>query len=137
MKMKKDLLVWLVVLVIMMCTLSTSIFVVDNGIATGTSNSGFNQKVTALQADQEVKFNGTTIEYFSSTGSSGWNVQVDEVSCGPAEIIGHTVTVALWSAEGVPSGTIDSEIEPGDRVAVYGLYMDDDYVTLSESEQYQ
>jgi parallel beta-helix repeat protein len=134
--MKTDVLVWLVVLAIMMCTLSTSIFVVDTRIATGTSNSGFNEKVTALQADQEVRFNGTAVEYFSSTGSSGWNVQVEAVSSGPAEIIGHTVTVALWSVAGVPSGTIDPAIEPGDKVAVYGLYMDDDYVTLSESEAY-
>jgi parallel beta-helix repeat protein len=134
--MKTDLLVWLLVLAIMMCTLSPSIFVVDNGIATGTGNSGFSEKVTALQADQEVRFNGTAIEYFSSTGSSGWNVQVDELISGPSEIIGHTVTVALWSVAGVPSGTMDPGIEPGDRVAVYGLYMDDDYVTLSESEAY-
>lgn len=134
--MKKEVLVWLVLLAIIVCALTASIFVVDNGIATGTSNSGFSEKVPALQADQEVRFNGTAIEYFSSTGSSGWNVQVDELISGPPEIIGHTVTVALWSAAGVPSGTIDPAIEPGDKVEVYGLYMDDDYVTLSESEQY-
>ena len=137
--MRKDItrvLSCLAIVVIVMCILSTSILVLNNRIATGRGNSGFNQKVSALQADQEVRFNGTAVEYFSSTGSSGWNVQVEEVSSGPSEIKSHTVTVALWSAAGVPSGTIDPEIEPGDRVAVYGLYMDDDYVTLSESEQY-
>jgi hypothetical protein len=38
--MKKDVLVWLVVLAIMMCTLSTSIFVLNKGIATVSGNSG-------------------------------------------------------------------------------------------------
>lgn len=79
----------------MMCTLSTSIFVLNKGIATvsGNSYSGFNQKVTALQTDQEVKFNGTAIEYFSSTGTCSWNVRVDAIVSGPSELQGHTVTV--------------------------------------------
>jgi hypothetical protein len=138
--MNKDVLVWLAVLAIMMCTLSTSIFVLNKGIATvsGNSYSGFNQKVTALQADQEVKFDGTAIEYFSSTGTCSWNVRVDTIISGPSGLQGHTVTVALWSGGSgeFPSGSMDPEIEPGNSVGVYGLYVDDDYVTLSGSEEY-
>ena len=138
--MNKDVLVWLVVLAIMMCTLSTSTFVLDKGIATvsGNSYSGFNQKVTALQTDQEVKFNGTAIEYFSSTGTCSWKVRVDTIISGPSGLQGHTVTVALWSGDSgeFPSGSMDPEIGPGDKVGVYGLYVDDDYVTLSGSKDY-
>ena len=138
--MKKDVLVWLVVLAIMMCTLSTSIFVLNKGIATVSGNSyfGFNQNVTALQTDQEVKFNGTTIEYFSSTGTRSWKVRVEKIVSGPSELQGPTVTVALWSGGSgeFPSGHMDPEIEPGDKVGVYGLYVGDDYVTLSGSEKY-
>ena len=48
------------------------------------------------------------------------------------------MTVALWSGDSgeFPSGSMDPEIEPGDKVGVYGLYVDDDYVTLSGSEEY-
>jgi hypothetical protein len=123
-----------------MCTLSTSIFVLNKGIATvsGNSYSGFNQKVTALQTDQEVKFNGTAIEYFSSTGTCSWKVGVEEIVSGPSGLQGHTVTVALGSGDSgeFPSGHMDPEIEPGDKVGIYGLYVGEDYVTLSGSGDY-
>jgi hypothetical protein len=143
--MKKKAIMWtasscLMVFVILTSAVPIPVIALNDNIqnASAYSSLSADEKVAILQADLEVRFNGTAVEYFASTGSSGWNVQIDEVSSGPAEIMGHTVTVALWSAAGdqYPSGTIDPAIEPGDRVAVYGLYMDDDYVTLSESEGY-
>ena len=137
-KLIMKVLICLAVFVILTSVMPVSVFAMTDNItsASDTSACSSTEMVSALQADQEVRFNGTAVEYSSSTGSSGWNVQVEEVSSGPSEIKSHTVTVALWHAEGVPSGTIGPDIEPGDKVAVYGLYMDDDYVTLSGSEGY-
>lgn len=98
----------LVVIGILMSALLVPVFAMNNNITSvsDTSASSANEMISALQQEQGVTFNGTAVEYFSSTGSSGWNVQVEEVSSGPSEIKSHTVTVALWHAEGVPSGTI-------------------------------
>ena len=48
------------------------------------------------------------------------------------------MTIALWSGDSgeFPSGYIDSEIESGDKVGVYCLYVDEGYVTLSGFEDY-
>jgi hypothetical protein len=88
--------------------------------------------------DEEVKFRGTAIEYFSQIGAWGWNVSVDEIISGPSEILGHTVAayLAALDPEQYPPGYMDPTIEPGDRVEVYGLYQGYDSVALFSSEDY-
>ena len=84
---------------------------------------------------QEIKFNGTAIDYFERIGAWGWNVTVDEIISGPPELQGHTVSVALWSVAD-PPGYMDYNIEPGDKVRIHGMYVGEDAVTLSGSEDY-
>jgi len=113
-----------------------SVFAMNDETSVGDITSySSNEVISIMQQDQEVKFNGTAIEYFSSTGTCSWNVRVDTIVSGPSELQGHTVTVALWSGDSgeFPSGSMDPEIGPGDKVGVYGLYVGDDYVTLSGS----
>jgi parallel beta-helix repeat protein len=132
-------LILILVLIVTSLLLGSVIALINNiTISCPKSDLSANEKVTALQADQEVKFNGTAIEYFSSTGTCSWNVRVEKIVSGPSELQGHTVTVALWTGGSgeFPSGHMDPEIEPGDKVGVYGLYVGDDYVTLSGSEKY-
>jgi len=134
------ILCFLAVFVILTSAVQIPVFALSDSITSvsATFARSANEKVSALQADQEVKFNGTSIEYFSSTGTCSWNVRVDTIVSGPSELQGHTVTVALWSGDSgeFPSGSMDPEIEPGDKIEVYGLYVGEDYVTLSGSEEY-
>jgi hypothetical protein len=134
------ILCFLTVFVILTSAVQIPVFALtDNTTSVSdTSARSANEKVSALQADQEVKFNGTAIEYFSSTGTCSWKVRVEKIVSGPSELQCHTVTVALWSGGSgeFPSGHMDSEIEPGDKVEVYGLYVGEDYVTLSGSKDY-
>jgi hypothetical protein len=135
----KALVCFVLVLVVTSTMLASAFALTDNITSVSdTSARGSNDRVSALQADQEVKFNGTAIEYFSSTGTCSWKVRVEKIVSGPSELQGHTVTVALWSGDSgeFPSGHMDPEIEPGDKVGVYGLYVDEDCVTLSGSEDY-
>ena len=139
---KKEIMKVLVcfVLLVVTSTMPASVFALTDNItsASDTSARSASEMISALQADQEVKFKGTAIEYFSSTGTYSWNVRVEKIVTGPSELQGHTVTVALWSGDSgeFPSGHMDPEIEPGDKVGVYGLYVGEDYVTLSGSGDY-
>jgi parallel beta-helix repeat protein len=143
--MKKKAIMWtalscLTVFVILTSAVPVPVFALTDNTTSvsGTSARSANDLISALQADQEVKFNGTAIEYFSSTGTCSWNVRVEKIVSGPSELQGHTVTVALWSGDSgeFPSGSMDPEIGPGDKVGVYGLYVGEDYVTLSGSGDY-
>ena len=133
-------LICLAVFVILTSVMPVSVFAMTDNItsASDTSARSSSEMVSALQADQEVKFDGTAIEYFSSTGTCSWNVRVEKIVSGPSELQGHTVTVALWTggSDEFPSGHMDPEIGPGDKVGVYGFYVGDDYVTLSGDEDY-
>jgi hypothetical protein len=139
---KKEIMKVLVCLVLLVVTsgVPASVFALTDNITSvsDTSARAANEIVSAMQADQEVRFDGTAIEYFSSTGTCSWKVQVEKIVSGPSELQGHTVTVALWSGGSgeFPSGHMDPETGPGDKVGVYGLYVDEDYVTLSGSEEY-
>ena len=130
----------MLIIMIVMSALLVSAIALNNSMPNASANSSLsaNEKVSIMQADQEVRFNGTAIEYFSSTGTCSWKVRVEKIVSGPSELQGHTVTVALWSGDSgeFPSGHMDPEIEPGGKVGVYGLYVGDDYVTLSGSEEY-
>jgi parallel beta-helix repeat protein len=134
------ILCFLTLFAILMSAMPVSVFALTGNITSVSDNfvHSANEKVSALQSDQEVKFNGTAIEYFSSTGTCSWNIRVEKIVSGPSELQGHTVTVALWSGGSgeFPSGSMDPEIGPGDKVEVFGLYVDDDYVTLSGSEKF-
>jgi hypothetical protein len=138
--MVKKILICLTVFAILTSAVQIPVFALTDYITSVSDNSvrGSNDRVSTLQAEQEVKFNGTAIEYFSSTGTCSWNVRVDTIISGTSGLQGHTVTVALWSGDSgeFPSGSMDPEIEPGDSVGVYGLYVSEDYVTLSGSEEY-
>jgi hypothetical protein len=139
-KVIMKVLVCLVLVLVVTSAVPASVFALTDNITSASDNSvrGSNDRISALQADQEVKFNGTAIEYFSSTGTCSWKVRVDTIISGPSELQGHTVTVALWSggSDEFPSGSMDPEIEPGGKVGVYGLYVGEDYVTLSGSGDY-
>ena len=91
-----------------------------------------------IEDREEIKFKGTAIEYFSRMGACGWTVRADEIINGPSELQGHTVSVALWSVDPdqYPPGYIDPNIEAGNKVEVYGLYVGEDGVTLSGSKDY-
>ena len=56
----------------------------------------------------------------------------DEIISGPSELQGHTVWVHL-AAGPYPQGYIDPDIEPGDTVDVYGLYIGEDYLAMGDS----
>jgi hypothetical protein len=92
------ILCFLTVFVILTSAVQIPVFALTDDITSVSDNSvrSSNDRISALQADQEVKFNGTAIEYFSSTGTCSWNVRVDTIISGPSELQGHTVTVALW-----------------------------------------
>lgn len=131
---------FLTVYIFLTSAMPLSVFAMTDNITSVSDNSvrSANEMVFALQVDQEVKFNGTAIEYFSSTGTCSWKVRVEKIVSGPSELQGHTVTVALWSGDSdeFPSGHMGPDIEPEDKVEVCGLYIDEDYVTLSGSKDY-
>ena len=93
------------------------------------------------QAQEEIKFVGTAIEYFKGGigGRYGWYVRVDKVIFGP-KLEGYIVEVYLQSVP-PPWGYMDPDIKPGDTVETYGLYSSEDsstryLVSLLGSENY-
>ena len=86
----------------------------------------------------EIVFTGTAIEYFSRIGAWGWTVRADEIISGPLELQGHTLTAYLASVnpDEYPYGYIDPNIEPEDKVEVYGWYQGEDNVALFGSKDY-
>jgi subtilase family serine protease len=114
--------------------------VADANNAVSESNEGNNERTETVNVDclEEIKFNGTAIEYFSLIGAWGWYVSVDEIISGPSELQDHTVKVYLASVnpDQYPPGYMDPTIEPGDKVGVYGWYQGYDIVSLFGSEDY-
>ena len=93
------------------------------------------------QAQEEIKFVGTAIEYFKGGigGRYGWYVRVDKVIFGP-QLEGYIVEVYLRSVS-PPWGYMDPDVKPGDIVETYGLYSSEDsskiyLVSLLGSENY-
>ena len=72
----------------------------------------------------DITIQGIAINNFSRIGAWGWNVFVDKVVSGPAEIQNKSISVYLTSADPAkyPRGFIDPNILPGDRVEAYGDY---------------
>jgi hypothetical protein len=93
----------------------------------------------SVNAQQEVKFTGTAIEYFHGGlgGRRGWRVRVDNMIFGP-QLTGYTVEVYIQSLL-PPWDYMDPEIRKGDTVEAYGLYEDSGgthRVSLLGSEDY-
>jgi hypothetical protein len=72
----------------------------------------------------DITIQGTAINNFSRIGAWGWNVYVNKVVDGPAEVKNKSMSVYLTSADPAkyPRGFIDPNIRPGDRVEAYGDY---------------
>jgi len=72
----------------------------------------------------DITIQGTAINNFSRIGAWGWNVYVNKVVDGPAEVKNKSMSVYLTSADPAkyPRGFIDPNIRPGDWVEAYGDY---------------
>lgn len=68
-----------------------------------------------------VKFTGTVVNINRLIGAITWIVEVDEIISGPP--ISGQVTVR-WIVVPDCLGTLDPDIEAGDRVEVHGMYAD-------------
>ncbi len=80
--------------------------------------------IAPVQEDEEIRFRGTVVEYNPGTmpgAPSSWIVEVEEVLSGP--LISGQIEVT-WQAVS-PAGTVDPDIEAGDSVEVFGLYVSD------------
>jgi len=92
----------------------------------------------------EIKFIGIAIEYHKASGigrASYWIVDVDEVISG-SQPLSDQVDVVTYQATAPPWGYVDPDIEEGDKVEVYGKYLqwvlnpERDSITLNGSEDY-
>ncbi|NWG08722.1 MAG: hypothetical protein HXX80_00130 [Nitrososphaerales archaeon] len=100
---------------------------------------GFNE-----DQNVEIKFTGITIEYHEASGIGGasyWIVNVDKIISGP-QPWSNQVDVITKQALAPPWGSVDPDIEEGDKVEVYGKYLqwlvnpERDSITLNGSEDY-
>ncbi|MCP8310268.1 MAG: hypothetical protein L6N94_02060 [Candidatus Methylarchaceae archaeon HK01M] len=94
--------------------------------------------------DSEIKFTGIATEYHKGSGfgsASYWTVDVDEVISGP-QPWSNQVDVITKQAVAPPWGSVEQDIEEGDKVEVYAKYLqwlvnpERNSVTLNGSEDY-
>jgi len=108
---------------------------------TRCDDTGWKENIFTVEdggTGSEIKFTGTAVEHFSGIGAWGWTVRADEIISGPSELQGHTLAAYLASVnpDEYPYGYIDPNIEPEDKVEVYGLYQGEDNVALFGSKDY-
>ncbi|VVB67779.1 Uncharacterised protein [uncultured archaeon] len=87
----------------------------------------------------DITIQGTAISKFERIGAWGWNVNVDKVVQGPAEMQGKTISVYLTSADPntYPPGLLDPTIEVGSIVEGYGGQVSGSYdITLTGDANY-
>jgi len=94
--------------------------------------------------NDEIKFIEIAIEYHEASGigaASYWTIDLDEVINGP-QPWSDQVNVVTSQATAPPWGYVDPDIEEGDKVEVYGRYLqwlvdpDRESITLNGSGDY-
>ena len=86
-------------------------------------------------SSEEIRFTGTVTGTSppEQVGASWWNVSVDSISSGPQTSC-DTLRVSMVIAP--PVGQIDTDIDVGDQVEVYGNYTADCTVSLNNESFY-
>jgi len=91
-------------------------------------------KTAEGQEQHPVRFVGTALEYVLKDSEYGWKVTVEE---GTIPISMPEVVYVYTSMLAYPSGYVDPDIKPGDKVEVYGVwYQGEPLVSLVGSTDY-
>lgn len=71
---------------------------------------------------EDARFDGYAVSQMGDVGAWGWIVSVNNVTNGPADMIGKNISAYLTSADPskYPPGFIEPNITTGDHVLVYG-----------------
>jgi hypothetical protein len=88
------------------------------------------------ESDYTVLFTGRLIEYSEASipgAPSYWIIEIEEIMKGPEMC--PQVKVIIGQAIPVGWGTVDSDLQVGDSVEVYGIYGDDEFTRSYEDNQ--